>query len=108
LHPQWQTRHPNAACCADPIMLRRLKDVYQITGMLTTHAILYVSDSYKQECIKLIEQDDGKNHCDVLMAGNMDKYKVYAFKFPMFYQDCYDNNKDAYEKTVQPLWNLFK
>lgn len=108
LHPEWKSRHPNAACCANPIVLERKEHFYRISGMLTTHAIFYVTDRYKQHCIDTIEKDGGNNHCDVLMASRMNEFRVYACKHPMFYQDCYDDNKDAYEKTVQPLWSLFK
>ena len=108
LHTEWKSRHPNAACCANPVVLERKEHFYRISGMLTTHAILYVTDRYKQHCIDLIEKDDGNNHCDVLMASRMDEFRVYACKYPMFYQDCLQDNKDAYEKTLTPLFTLFK
>jgi len=108
LHPNWKNRDANNACCSDPILLNKLQEYYKITGMLTTHAILYVSENYKKNCIELIENDNGNNHCDVLMAQKMHKYNVYACKYPMFFQDCLQDNKDAYEKTITPLWELFK
>jgi len=108
LHPNWKNRDANNACCSDPILLNKLQEYYKITGMLTTHAILYVSENYKKNCIELIENDNGNNHCDVLMAQKMHKYNVYACKYPMFFQDCLQDNKDAYEKTITPLFTLFK
>jgi hypothetical protein len=108
LHPNWKNRDANSACCSDPILLNKLQEYYKITGMLTTHAILYVSENYKKNCIELIENDNGNNHCDVLIASNMHKYNVYACKYPMFFQDCLQDNKDAYEKTITPLFTLFK
>jgi len=108
LHPQWKTRDANHACCANPTVLNRTEHFYKIHGMLTTHAILYVTNKYKEDCINLIESDNGNNHCDVLMASQMNKYNVYACKYPMFYQDCLHDNKDAYEKTITPLWSIFK
>ena len=108
LHSNWKSRDPNNACCGDPSILQKLENYYKISGMLTTHAILYCSEKYKNDCINIIEQDSGNNHCDVLMAQNMYKYNVYACKYPMFFQDCLQDNKDAYEKTLTPLWELFK
>ena len=108
LHSDWRNREPNSACCGDPSILQKLENYYKISGMLTTHAVLYCSEKYKNDCIKIIEQDGGNNHCDVLMAQNMYKYNVYACKYPMFFQDCLQDNKDAYEKTLIPLWRLFK
>jgi hypothetical protein len=108
LHPNWKNRDANNACCSDPILLNKLQEYYKITGMLTTHAILYVSENYKKNCIELIENDNGNNHCDVLMAQKMHKYNVYACKYPMFFQDCLQDNKDAYEKTITPLYYLLK
>jgi len=108
LHPNWKNRDANNACCSDPILLNKLQEYYKITGMLTTHAILYVSENYKKNCIELIENDNGNNHCDVLMAQKMHKYNVYACKYPMFFQNCLQDNKDAYEKTITPLFTLFK
>lgn len=108
LHPNWKKRDPNEACCDNPVVLSRTENYYQISGMLTTHAILYLSDKYKRYCIDLIEKDNGANHCDVLMASRMYKFRVYACKHPMFYQDCKADNLDAYEKTITPLWSIFK
>lgn len=107
LHPDWKKRDANCACCSNPILLSRTDEFYRISGMLTTHAILYVTDKYKKHCIEIIEQDDGRNHCDVLMASRMQDFKVYACKKPIFYQDCLNDNKDAYEKTITPLWSMF-
>jgi GR25 family glycosyltransferase involved in LPS biosynthesis len=108
LHPNWKKRHPNEACCSDPKAIEKLDNFYRISGMLTTHAILYISRKYIKDCIKIIEKDNGKNHCDVLMASRMHKYKIYACKYPMFFQDCKEENIDAYEKTITPLWTIFK
>ena len=108
LHSNWKNRGSNNACCGDPSILQKLENYYKISGMLTTHAILYCSEKYKNDCIKIIEQDGGNNHCDVLVAQNMYKYNVYACKYPMFFQDCLQDNKDAYEKTLTPLYYLLK
>ena len=108
LHPDWMKRDANHACCSNPTVLSRTDEYYRISGMLTTHAILYVTDKYKKHCIGIIEQDDGRNHCDVLMASRMQDFRVYACKRPMFYQDCLHDNKDAYEKTITPLWSIFR
>ncbi len=108
LHPDWKKRDANHACCSNPIILSKTDEFYRISGMLTTHAILYVTDKYKKHCIDIIEQDDGRNHCDVLMASRMQDFNVYACKKPIFYQDCLNDNKDAYEKTITPLWSVFR
>lgn len=108
LHPDWQNRHPNEACCDDPKVISIHDKYYRISGMLTTHAILYKSRKYIKDCIKIISADNGKNHCDVLMASRMHKYNIYACKNPMFFQDCKEENQDAYEKTITPLSKIFK
>lgn len=108
LHPDWKKRDANHACCSNPTVLDRTEEYYRISGMLTTHAILYITDNYKKHCINIIDQDNGNNHCDVLMASRMQDFRVYACKYPMFYQDCLQDNKDAYEKTITPLWSILK
>jgi hypothetical protein len=38
----------------------------------------------------------------------MYKYNVYACKYPMFFQDCLQDNKDAYEKTLTPPFYIIQ
>ncbi len=73
--------------------------------MLTTHAILYITKKYKEYCFNILEYcvfDDMP--CDILYAAGMEKYNVYAVKFPFFYQDC--SCMFTRNDTVRPLCSL--
>lgn len=107
IHPDWMLMGPNEGCCADPVMLEEHDHCYRIHGMLTTHAILYVSKRYKQNCYELLKRTNASKILDVLFASEMKNYKVYAHKEPLFYQDCQQDNYDAWIKTKTPLKVLF-
>ena len=108
IHHNWKNMGADGGCCSDPIMLEKYEKYYRIHGMLTTHAILYCSKKYKKDCYDLLKQNDGKRYLDVLFASKMNRYRVYAPKQPLFFQDCKNDNLDAYEKTKKPLKDLFE
>jgi hypothetical protein len=60
----------------------------RILNMLTTHAILYKSKSYKQRVIqelgKVLENPSYYN--DVVLARLHPLYKIYGYYYPLFYQ----------------------
>lgn len=65
LHPQWKTRDANHACCANPTVLNRTEHFYKIHGMLTTHAILYVTNKYKLKNITYINHTTKPKEIDI-------------------------------------------
>lgn len=108
IRTDWEHLGPEGGCCANPIALEKHSDYYRIYGMLTTHAILYCTQNYKQFCINLIEQYNFTRHIDVLFAAHMHLHNVYAPKKPLLYQNCPIDNPDAYHKTITPLELLLK
>ena len=107
IHPNWELTNIDGGCCGYPLPLERHDKYYRIHGMLTTHAILYCSNSYKQYCIDLIKKNENGRHIDVLFASNMFRHKIYASKKPLFFQDCEKENNDAFLKTKTPLESIF-
>jgi GR25 family glycosyltransferase involved in LPS biosynthesis len=103
ISPYWEHLGAEGGCCANPIALEKHDWYYKIYGMLTTHAILYCSQKYKQFCIDLIARYDYSRHIDVLFAAHMNLHNVYAPKKPLLYQNCPVDNPDAYHKTITPL-----
>lgn len=71
---------------------------YRISGMLSTHAILYVSSSYKHQAIQRIEQSSW--HCDIELANYQHFNKIYTPIKPFFYQRN-DPNRSV---TFNPLF----
>lgn len=107
LHPYWENMGADEGCGGYPEVLTHYNNFYQISKMLTTHAILYISDKYKKDCYDLLENNQGKRYLDVLFASRMHLYKIYAPKYPIFYQNCQEDNYDAYIKTLTPLQTIF-
>jgi len=108
IHKNWKNMGPDGGCCGNPIVLENYKNYYRIHGMLTTHSIIYVSKLYKKNCYDLLQENNGNRYLDVLFASEMYKYKIYAPKYPLFYQNCEYDNYDAYIKTKTPLIKLLK
>jgi len=78
--------------------------LYKIKNMLSAHAILFISKEYKEICYNVLKYNMNlKFHPDCLLAELMNYYNVYAYKKPMFYQDCYKDNPYAYFLTFIPL-----
>lgn len=65
------------------------EDYYEISGMLSTHSILYISDKYKKASQKICEQSEW--HCDVGLANNQKNFRVFATVYPFFVQGEYPN-----------------
>lgn len=69
--------------------IQKISDKYiRILNMLTTHAILYKSRSYKQRVIqelgKVMQYPSYYN--DVIISRIQNEYKVYGYHYPLFYQ----------------------
>jgi GR25 family glycosyltransferase involved in LPS biosynthesis len=108
ISPHWEKMGPDEGCCGQLEVLQRHESFYKISKMLTTHAILYISEKYKTDCYNLLQENNGSRYLDVLFASKMHNYNVYAPKYPLFYQNCKDDNYDAYINTITPLIHVLK
>jgi hypothetical protein len=75
----------------------------RIQNMLATHAILYISPSYKQAVIESFQAHIGQRyHTDVLMSRLHPKCLVLANKRPSFYQSARFNtgSEEYYTKIT--------
>ena len=69
-------------------------DYVKLESMLTTHAILYISNRYKHHTLEMAQLALDRNFpIDVLLARAMKRYNVYALRSPMFYQNCIKHEK---------------
>lgn len=103
LDTYWYLFGPTGGCCGPVKILEKYDNYYRIDSMLTTHAILYCTQKYKQFCLDLINSDTDGFHLDVLFASRMSEHIIYAPKKPLFFQDCETDNLDAFIKTSKPL-----
>lgn len=63
------------------------KDIYRIDGMLSTHAILYISKDYINISKKIAKwHADNDKHVDQGLALIQKYFNVYALGTPIFYQ----------------------
>lgn len=89
--PDWKTRHRDAMAFEKNLTYQRLPDLktIRLLNMVTLTSVLYISDEYKKHALSLIEKSiSDRIHCDVPIALNLSKFKVYAFTHPLFYQEC--------------------
>lgn len=67
-------------------------DLYRINGMLSTHAILYISKAYAEAAIEKMKSylidPTGNRHCDVALAKIQKEYNIYATPNHLFFQMC--------------------
>ena len=67
-------------------MFERYSNSYmRVLNMLATHAILYISRSYKDAIIEILEANITRVN-DVMMTRIQSKYQILALKIPLFYQ----------------------
>ena len=65
----------------------------RVMNMLATHAILYISTTYKKAVIECFNQyKNTKYYNDVLLSRLQPKFKILANKKPSFYQSAQFNN----------------
>jgi hypothetical protein len=75
----------------------------KINNMLATHAILYISDEYKEMCIRAAKYSARNSvHVDVSFARFQRFYNVYALNDPIFYQS---SNTKATDITFDQIKN---
>jgi len=72
----------------------------RIYNMLSIHAVLYLSESYKITTINnLLTAKSKYKICDQTIAMDMHNHKIYSYANPMFFQDVSEN----IEVTGRPL-----
>jgi len=84
-HPHLNTHL--GGCKVEPYSLKQVR----VLNMLTTHAILYISTSYKNAVIDQLKRNL-PNHSDVMISRLQPHFKVLANKAPSFYQAAHLNN----------------
>ena len=83
----------------DSLVLSYSDTQVRVINMLTTHAILYISSTYKRAVIELFNQYKGqKYYNDVLLSRIQPNFLVLANKKPSFYQSS-RFNKGMHEET---------
>jgi hypothetical protein len=79
-------------------------EIYRVKNMLTAHAILFVSDRFKEICYNSLKYNiNNFIHSDCIFAHLMDTYNVYVNKKPVFFQNCHRENVVTYYLTKIPL-----
>jgi hypothetical protein len=83
---------------------RVFKNVYQVDGMLATHAILYISKDYIEMSKKIAKWSaDNDKHVDQGLALIQKYFNVYALSSPVFYQH---SNTDATNIKLKGISNV--
>lgn len=74
-------------------------------NMLGLHAVLYLTERYRDRVIDLLEEfkENPVGGCDEVIAMEMKKYNIYAERDPFFYQ----NDGHSEEETLRPISPLF-
>ena len=82
------------------VLYKQMTDeVSRVYNMLSTHAMLYLSDNYAN-MVKNIAYYCGykaNQHFDKSIAEMAKYYEVYALNNPMFYQDTYNKEATFYD-----------
>jgi hypothetical protein len=91
----------------DSFLLRYRKEtdqLYRIYNMLSTHAIMYVSQNYVDACKSIAKKcsDEYKTHWDQGLAEVQRFFQVYALEKPMVYQTSNELDTNA------PLTTYFR
>ena len=85
LHPMTNLGYPQVQMA--PVN----SELVRIYNMLSTHAILFMTRAWAQNCLECVRQapdSDLPGSWDIPIARSMANYKVYALKKPLFYQDA--------------------
>jgi hypothetical protein len=93
-----------------PSIVRHISDTHiRILNMLCTHAIIYVSQRYKERVIK--ELNTIKEHVgyfnDVVIARLHPEYKIYGYHYPLFYQSVKWGNVQHTENYTRYHYDIF-
>lgn len=75
----------------------------RIINMLSHHAVLYISRRYKEAVMNQMEtllNSDQFAWTDVTISRIQEKYNIFAYKYPFFYQsDKFGNHPDLKDAT---------
>lgn len=80
--------HPTLdTCVVDGVKKQHITDqISKVLNMLSTHAILYISERYKRAVIDILNTIIGWNS-DVVISRYQPVFNVYCVNTPMFYQN---------------------
>lgn len=61
-------------------------NLVKVNNMLSAHAIIYLTERYKNHIINLIKQDN-TTYSDIHMSRSQPNFNIYALKTPIFFQN---------------------
>lgn len=92
----WHMDRANQSTLSSPTKFWLEGNMYRIEGMLSTHAILYLTKKYATAGVvamnRHLHDSTGNRHCDVALARLQKNYNVYATPSPYFFQLCPNNS----------------
>jgi hypothetical protein len=89
IHPTKDGLYPQVASLSN-----KNPEIVQIFNMLSGHAIIYKSKKYKEDIIRMFRDENNKQNNDVILARNLNRFNIYAYKKPIFFQDKRFNTHD--------------
>ena len=88
----WDAERARQSTLSEPTSATLEGNLYRISGMLSTHAILYVSKGYALSAVEKMKayltDTTGNRHCDVALAKMQHRFNVYATPKHLFFQMC--------------------
>lgn len=75
------------------------EEYVRVYNMLGIHAVLYLTERYRQHVVDVLSWRPPLAGCDIPIAMGMKNYNVYAVREPMFYQ----NDGHSESVTLAPL-----
>jgi hypothetical protein len=88
-----------------PTKTGEYNDFYKVENMLSLHAVVFITEKYKQCMFNYLEYLTNKKTApDIITAATMKDFNIYACKKPMFFQDDNAHNSSP---TLTPLDSIF-
>jgi hypothetical protein len=89
LHPMVDQAIPRI----DAVPVQEFPELVKLRSMLSTHAILYNTRAWVENCISCYENAlapnaPGEGSWDIPLARSQGRFNVYALRKPLFYQDA--------------------
>lgn len=80
-------------------------DLFRIKNMLSTHAILFLDESFKEKCILELKKnlEGAKEPCDIIFARLQKDNEIYCFNAPLFVQ-----YEVGFSMSDAPKWTQLK
>jgi hypothetical protein len=75
----------------DAVSVPKHPELVKLNSMLSTHAILYNTRAWVENCISCYEKalaSDRPESWDIPLARSQSRFNVYALRKPLFYQDA--------------------